>query len=266
MRYTDEIIIVIAPPGENSVAAQLIPTMITTLRDGRALGLDYEQKHESWQSDILDRRPTSQHGKDHDIRPKPSAAQTSCGTETAGNGPPCVHSTLCEQLLAPHLSADTKFSTITTMITTGLMRPTAICLLLLFLSLILGCRDNASPRLNGSYVLDKDATMAFLETSFKDDKEKLAGFDGMLSKRMTIDFHGSRQTIILEGETITRPYRVAETGPNHLIIECEWSDLEAAIIGDDIERQRIEFTADGFWMGSSGIAMKQFRQKYVRKQ
>ena len=140
------------------------------------------------------------------------------------------------------------------------------CLLLIAACLTPGCRDNASPRLNGSYVLDKDATMAFLKTSFKDDKEKLAGFDGMLSKRMTIDFHGSRQTIILEGETITRPYRVAETGPNHLIIECEWSDLEAAIIGDDIERQRIEFTADGFWMGSSEIAMKQFRQKYVRKQ
>ena len=151
------------------------------------------------------------------------------------------------------------------MITTGLMRLTAICLLLLVVSLILGCGENADPRLNGTYVLDRDATMAFLETTFEDDKDKLATFDEMLSKPMKITYHGSRQTIEFEGESKTRTYRAAESGPNHLVIECEWSKLDAAIMGEDTERQRIEFAVDGFWMGSANIPMEQFKQKYVKQ-
>ena len=151
------------------------------------------------------------------------------------------------------------------MVTTDFIRLTAICLLLLVVSLILGCGENTDPRLNGTYVLDRDATMAFLETTFEGDKEKLATFEEMLSKPMTITYHGSRQTIEFEGESKTRTYRVAESGPNHRVIECEWSKLDAAIMSEDTEKQRIEFAVDGFWMGSSDIPMEQFKQKYVKQ-
>jgi len=151
------------------------------------------------------------------------------------------------------------------MITAGLMRLTTICLLLLVVSLILGCGENADPRLNGTYVLDRDATMAFLETTCEGDKDKLATFEEMLSKPMIITYHGSRQMIELDGESKTRTYRVAESGSNHIVIECEWSKLDAAIMGEDSETQRIEFAVDGFWMGSSDIPMEQFKEKYVKQ-
>lgn len=108
--------------------------------------------------------------------------------------------------------------------------------------------------------------MAFLETVFPDEADKLARFETMVGEPMTILYRGRQQIIEYQGETTARAFRVVDSGPGHVIIEARWSKVEASLAGEDFESQRIEFTEDGFWTGTSGIPMETFTQKFSRRQ
>ena len=126
-------------------------------------------------------------------------------------------------------------------------------------------KQSPAERLAGTYVSDRAASIAFLESTGHYDADKLASFGSVFGK-MEITYRGDTRTTVIDGQVAQHKFTIVDSGPNHVTIECKWSQVEGAIVGEDSEINRIEFTDDGFWLGNQEIPMNQFKEKFVRKE
>lgn len=126
-------------------------------------------------------------------------------------------------------------------------------------------KQSPAERLAGTYVSDRAASIAFLESTGHYDADKLASFGSVFGK-MEITYRGDTRTTVIDGQVAQHKFTIVDSGPNHVTIECKWSQVEGAIVGEDSEINRIEFTDDGFWLGNQEIPMNQVKEKFVRKE
>ena len=122
----------------------------------------------------------------------------------------------------------------------------------------------AAQRLAGTYISDREASIAFLTSTGDYDADTLARFHDRFGE-LEVTYQGEIRTTVLDGQVTRQRFAIIDDGPNHVTIECKWSELEGAVTGEYSEITRLEFTGDGFWRGSQEIPMSKFKEKFVRK-
>lgn len=122
----------------------------------------------------------------------------------------------------------------------------------------------AAQRLAGTYILDREASMAFLTSTGHYDADSLARFHERFGD-LEITYQGETRTTVLDGQVTRHRFAIIDDGPNHVTIECKSSELEGAVTGENSEITRLEFTSDGFWRGSQEIPMSKFKEFFIRK-
>ena len=133
---------------------------------------------------------------------------------------------------------------------------------LLFVVSAFGCVQRGDPRLSGTFVSDKTATLAYLESTGKYDTNHMSKLGALLGK-LEITYRGTKATTVLNGQTETENFRIVDLGTNHVTIETQFGTEE--ILGEIIMiTNRIEFTSDGYWV-TSPMMDPTFREKFVRK-
>ncbi len=126
-----------------------------------------------------------------------------------------------------------------------------------------GCGQRGDPRLSGTFVSDKIATLSYLESTGKYDTNRLAKL-GTLFGKLEITYHGSKATTVLNGKTETEDFRIVDSGPNHVSLETQFG-TEGILGKVMMVTNRIEFTNDGYWV-SGGMAELPFKEKFVKKE
>ena len=125
--------------------------------------------------------------------------------------------------------------------------------------------QSPAERLAGTYVSDRAATIAFLESTGHYDADQLKSLGSSFGKTQ-LTYQGNTRTTVINGEVSKHQFEIVDSGPDHVTIESKWSPEERALMGEDSETERIEFTSDGFWLGKSQIPMDRFKEKFVRKE
>lgn len=139
-----------------------------------------------------------------------------------------------------------------------------LCVLLIAVLVTLtGCRTGVDPRLAGTFVSDRAATVAYLESTGhyrKEALEKIARLFG----RLNVRYKGNTYISVMDGYASTNTFRVVSTGTNHVVVEI--SDRFGAEEGGGrvvVATNRIEFSPDGYWLSPAG--RDPFKEKFVRK-
>ncbi len=122
----------------------------------------------------------------------------------------------------------------------------------------------AVQRLAGTYVSDREASIAFLTSTGHYDADSLARFKDSFGV-LEITYQGEIRMTVLDGKVTRHRFAIIDDGPNHLTLECKRSELDGAVIVEDSEITQLEFTDDGFWRGYKEIPMSKFKEKFVRK-
>jgi hypothetical protein len=125
-----------------------------------------------------------------------------------------------------------------------------------------GCSHRGDPRLSGTFVSDKSATLAYLESTGEYDTNRLAKL-GALFGRLEVTYQGTKATTLLNGREETEKFRIVDSGTNHVSIETQFGTEE--LLGKAMMvTNRIEFSSDGYWV-TSPMMKESFREKFVRK-
>lgn len=124
--------------------------------------------------------------------------------------------------------------------------------------------QSAAERLAGTYVSDRAATIAFLESTGHYNADQLKSLGSSFGKTQ-LTYQGDTRTTVINGVVSRHPFAIVDSGPDHVFIESTWSPEERALMGEDSETERIEFTSDGFWLGKLQVPMDRFKEKFVRK-
>jgi hypothetical protein len=126
-------------------------------------------------------------------------------------------------------------------------------------------KQSPAERLAGTYVSDRAATIAFLESTGHYDADQLQSLGSSFGTTQ-LTYQGDTRTTVINGEVSTHQFAIVDSGSDHVSIESKWSPQERALMGEDSETERIEFTSDCFWLGKSQIPMDRFKEKFVRKE
>ena len=125
-----------------------------------------------------------------------------------------------------------------------------------------GCGQRGDPRLSGTFVSDKAATLAYLEATGEYEAERLQKLGALLGK-LEITYHGRTATTVLDGKTKTEEFKIMDSGPNHVTIETQFGSEE--LLGKIMMvTNRIEFTHDGYWVTST-MMEPSFKEKFVKR-
>lgn len=119
---------------------------------------------------------------------------------------------------------------------------------------LFGCSTIHEPRLVGTFVSDKDATMAYLEGSGKFTERQLKTFSSMLGK-LKIECDGITVTSTLDGYTDKEILKIIKKTNEYILIEDQF-------LGESVQ-SKVIFTDDGYW-AVGGIAGPDYREKFVR--
>lgn len=126
-------------------------------------------------------------------------------------------------------------------------------------------KQSPDDRLAGTYVSDGAATISFLESTGHYDADKIKSLESSFGKTQ-LSYQGNTRTTVINGQVSKHQFAVVDSGSDYVTIESKWSPEERAMMGEDSETERIEFTSDGFWLGKSQIPMDRFKEKFVRQQ
>ena len=128
---------------------------------------------------------------------------------------------------------------------------------LVMLACAVGCVRRGDPRLEGSFVSDKEATLEYLASVKYGTPEGVERFSQRLGK-LTLTLRGT--TCVHSGlEGYTNCGTILESGTNHLIIRFPMP--EGAAITN-----RIDFTPDGLWSTILTGSHLFYREKFRKLQ
>jgi hypothetical protein len=119
---------------------------------------------------------------------------------------------------------------------------------------LFGCSTLHEPRLIGTFVSDKDATMAYLEGSGKFTERQIKTFSSLLGK-LKIECDGITVTSTLDDYTDKEKLKIIKKTDEYILIEDQFLGKPA--------QSKVIFTDDGYWV-VGGIAGSFYREKFVR--
>jgi hypothetical protein len=119
---------------------------------------------------------------------------------------------------------------------------------------ICGCASNYDSRLVGTFVSDKDETMAYLKSAGKFTERQLSVYSRLLGK-LRIECDGVTEVSIMEDFTDSQPLRVIERTSEYVVTESE-------VLGYKVQH-KIIFTEDGYWV-TGGLTGPDYREKFKR--
>ena len=120
--------------------------------------------------------------------------------------------------------------------------------------LLAACSSLSDPRLSGTFVSDRDATVQYLRGTGEYTADQLDKLAPLLGK-MTVRYHGTMTSIDLDGVVEEGPFRIKEVRPESTVIESQ--------LFDDPQVYTLTFTKDGYWV-EGGILQPPFKEKFVR--
>lgn len=124
----------------------------------------------------------------------------------------------------------------------------------LIAAVLFGCVTINDPRLVGTFVSDKEATMTYLEGSGKFTERQLKLFAHLLGK-LRVECDGVTVVSKLDAFTETEPLKILTTTKDYALVESE-------VLGEPMQ-YKIIFTEDGYWV-AGGIAGPDYREKFVK--
>lgn len=124
----------------------------------------------------------------------------------------------------------------------------------LIAAVLFGCVTINDPRLIGTFVSDKEATMTYLEGSGKFSERQLKLFAHLLGK-LWVECDGVSVVSKLDDFTETEPLKILTTTKDYALVESE-------VLGEPMQ-YKIIFTEDGYWV-AGGIAGPDYREKFVK--
>jgi hypothetical protein len=134
--------------------------------------------------------------------------------------------------------------------------------ILAIMAMVAGCATRGDPRLSGTFISDKAATLAYLESTGAYEPAKLAKLGDLFGK-LEVTYDGPCVTVVLDGFTQTDPFRIADSGPDHVSIETGLGP-EEFLGGEVLITNRLDFTGDGYWL-SGGALEPPFKEKFRKK-
>ena len=134
--------------------------------------------------------------------------------------------------------------------------------MLAIIGLLTGCATRGDPRLSGTFISDKAATVAYLESTGYYKPESLELLRPMFGK-LEITYNGLLTTSSMDGRTNTGEFIIVDSGPTYVTIKSEMGYKE--LIGETIIfTNRLEFTDDGYWVMDADRSHP-FKEKFIRK-
>ena len=131
------------------------------------------------------------------------------------------------------------------------------------IGLLAGCATRGDPRLYGTFISDKAATVAYLESTGYYKPESLELLRPMFGK-LEITYNGLRITTTMDGHTNTGEFSIVDSGPSYVCITETLSNVE--LCGESmIFTNRLEFTEDGYWLIEADSGNHPFKEKFKRK-
>jgi len=119
---------------------------------------------------------------------------------------------------------------------------------------IVGCASKHDPRIIGTFVSDKESTVAYLIDSGKFTEHQIKVFSGLLGK-LHVTCDGVNVTWTMDDFTHSEPLKVVNQTDDSIEIEYD-------TLGETIH-QKILFTPDGYWV-IGGVAGPNYREKFIR--
>ena len=135
-------------------------------------------------------------------------------------------------------------------------------IMLPLIGLLAGCATRGDPRLSGTFISDKAATVAYLESTGHYKPEHLDLLRPMLGK-LEIAYNGLSVTSTMDGYTSTGVFSIVDSGPTHVTIR---SEMEHGGLIDDpvVFTHRLDFTDDGYWLMEAD-SEHPFKEKFRRR-
>ena len=134
--------------------------------------------------------------------------------------------------------------------------------MLAIIGLLAGCATRGDPRLSGTFISNKAATVAYLESTGYYKPESLELLRPMFGK-LEITYNGFSMTSTMDGHTNTGVFSIVDSGPSHVTIRSEMEYGE--LIGKTIYiTNHLEFTSDGYWVMDADQSHP-FKEKFIRK-
>ena len=136
-------------------------------------------------------------------------------------------------------------------------------IMLSIIGLLAGCATQGDPRLSGTFISDKAATVAYLESSGYYKPESLELLRPMFGK-LEITYNGLCITATMDGYTNTGKFRIVDSGPSYVTITDILGNEE--LCGASMAfTNRLEFTEDGYWLIEADSGKHPFKEKFIRK-
>ncbi len=123
--------------------------------------------------------------------------------------------------------------------------------------LLAGCARKSDPRLSGTFISDKAATMEYLLKIAGNDPKKITAYRrlGKYFGRMKITYNGSCATTEFDGFVDTERIKIIESTDTYII-------LESKLLGEAVQH-KLEFCDDGYWV-SGGVLGAPFKEKFKK--
>lgn len=134
--------------------------------------------------------------------------------------------------------------------------------MLAIIGLLAGCARRGDPRLSGTFISDKAATVAYLESTGYYKPESLELLRPMFGK-LEITYNGFSMTSTMDGHTNTGVFSIVDSGPSHVTIRSEM-DFGELIEEPVVFTHRLDFTDDGYWLMEAD-SEHPFKEKFKRK-
>ena len=135
-------------------------------------------------------------------------------------------------------------------------------IMLAIIGLLAGCATRGDPRLSGTFISDKAATVAYLESTGYYKPENLELLRPMFGK-LVVTYNGLLATTTMDGHTRTGEFSIVDSGPSHVTIrsEIEYGELIEEPV---VFTHRLDFTDDGYWLMEAD-SEHPFKEKFKRK-
>ena len=135
-------------------------------------------------------------------------------------------------------------------------------IMLAIIGLLAGCATRGNPRLSGTFISNKAATVAYLESTGYYKPESLELLRPMFGK-LEITYNGLSMTSTMDGYTKTSRFSIVDSGPSYVSIKSKMGHEE--LIGKTIYiTNHLEFTSDGYWVMDADQSHP-FKEKFIRK-
>jgi len=117
------------------------------------------------------------------------------------------------------------------------------------------CKIIPDPRIIGTFVSDKDATLAYMQSSGEFTEQQLKLFSGLLGK-LKLECDGVTVVSTMDDHTDKEPLHIIKSTNDYIIIK-------SLFLGKPFQ-SKVIFTEDGYWQVGSGALGPEYREKFVR--